>query len=119
MDKKDGEITVELETEVVEDPDKYMSYKDIIKSKLWEGDYVDLYKNLLNSSTNDAIDLREKYLATLKNIILYGRVNKKDFNSAALKEFLLTKKEEITKINKENEDINENELINLSGCLAV
>jgi len=63
--------------------------------------------------------LREKYLATLKNIILYGRVNKKDFNSADLKEFLLTKKEEIAKISKENEDINENELVNYNGCLAV
>jgi len=63
--------------------------------------------------------LREKYLATQKNIILYGRVNKKDFDSTNLKEFLLTKKEEIAKINKENDDINENELANLNGCLAV
>jgi len=46
MDKKEGEITVELETEVVENPEKYMSYKDIVKSKLWEGEYVELYKNL-------------------------------------------------------------------------
>jgi len=46
MDKKDGDITVELETEVVENPDKYLSYKDIVKSKLWEGGYVEFYKVL-------------------------------------------------------------------------
>ena len=119
MDKKDGDITVELETEVVENPDKYLSYKDIVKSKLWEGGYVEFYKVLQNSSSDEAIDLREKYMATQKNIILYGKVNKKDFDSAILKDFLLTKKEEITKINKENDGLNENELVNLNGYLAV
>jgi len=58
-------------------------------------------------------------MATQKNIILYGKVNKKDFDSAILKDFLLTKKEEITKINKENDGLNENELVNLNGYLAI
>jgi len=62
--------------------------------------------------------LREKFLSTLKNVILYGKVNKEKFDSEVLKEFLLTKKEEIEKNNKEFDGVNDNELKQLDKCLT-
>ena len=80
LEKDNAEVTVELEKEVKEKTDKYKPYKNMVKAKLWEGGYCDFYKFLLENSENEAIDMREKYYATLKNIILYGKVHKKEFD---------------------------------------
>jgi len=57
-------------------------------------------------------------LASLKNIILYGKANKKEFDGAALKEYLLAKKEEIAENNKKFDGVNDNELKCYGDCLA-
>ena len=77
---KDTELMdLQVETEVPlavipeDNTENYFAYKDSVKRKLWEGEYLGIYEEVLGGVSNSRVDMRERYLGGLVKVILWGR----------------------------------------------
>lgn len=96
----------------------YSKYKDIVKIKLLAGNYMSLFKDMLEGVDNRAINLREAYLDVLKIVVLHSQVKKWNVDYANGKAYLQERQTMLQEFNNQNENCNEGEIEKIKNVLV-